>query len=102
MLDGPLGKTSYYAICVESQIHSFIWIPKAPKLSKETKDEYIQWVYSIIKTDMLNSVSEKELFELVKTFQVHQHSKTCRKYRNDKCRFNFEKFFTDRTICKKK
>ena len=24
---------------------------------------------------MRNSVSEKELFELVKTFQVHQHSK---------------------------
>ena len=42
--------------------------------------------------------SEKELFELVKTFQVHKHSKTCRKYRNDKCRFNFGKFFTTRTI----
>ena len=47
---------------------------------------------------MPNSVNEKELFELVKTFQVHRHSKTCKKYRNDKCRFNFGKFFTDRTI----
>ena len=47
---------------------------------------------------MPNSFSEKELFELVKTFQVHRHSKTCRKYRNDKCRFNFGNFFTDRTI----
>ena len=47
VLDGPLGKTSYYAIRVEFQvrgsphIHSFIWILNAPKLSKETKDEYI-------------------------------------------------------------
>ena len=47
---------------------------------------------------MPNSVSEKELFKLVKTFQVHRHSKTCRRYRNDKCRFIFGKFFTDRTI----
>ena len=47
---------------------------------------------------MPNSVSEKELFKLVKTFQVHRHSKTCRRYRNDKCRFIFGKLFTDRTI----
>ena len=95
VLDGPLVKTSYYAARVEFQvrgsphIHSFIWILNAPKLSKETKDEYIQWFDSIIRTDMPNSVSEKELFVLVKTFQVHRHSKACRKYRNDKCRFNF-------------
>ena len=86
VLHGPLGKTSYYAIRVEFQvrgsphIHSFIWILNAPKLSKETKDEYIQCVDSIIRTDIPNSVSEKELFEFVKTFQVDQHSKTCREY----------------------
>ena len=47
---------------------------------------------------MPNSVSEKELLELVKAFQVHRHSKTCRKYQKDKCRFNFGNFFTDRRI----
>ena len=98
VLDGPLGKTRYYAIRVEFQvrgspdIHSFIWILNGPKLSKETKDEYIQWVDSIIRTDIANSVSEKELFEFVKTFQVHRHSKKCRKYRNDKLN-NFGKSF---------
>ena len=77
LLDGPLDKTSYYAIRVEFQIrgslhiHSLIWILNAPKLSKETKDEYIQWVDSIMRTYMPNSVNEKELFELVKTFKVH-------------------------------
>ena len=31
-------------------------------------------------------------------YQTHSHSKTCRKYRNIACRFNFGQFFTDRTI----
>ena len=29
---------------------------------------------------------------------LHNHSKTCRKYKNVACRFNFGEFFTDRTI----
>ena len=39
-LDGPLGKTQYYAIRLEfhvrgsPHIHSFIWILNAPKLTK--------------------------------------------------------------------
>ena len=38
------------------------------------------------------------MFEFVKTYQIHSHSKTCRKYRNEKCRFRFGKFFTTKTI----
>ena len=104
VLTGPLGRTSYYDIRVEFQvrgsphIHSFFWILNAPKLTKESKQEYIQWVDSIIRTDMPDPVSEAELFELVRTFQVHRHSKTCRKYWNDKCRFHFGKFFSSSTI----
>ena len=39
VLDGPLGKTQYYATRVEFQVrgsshmHSFIWILNAPKLT---------------------------------------------------------------------
>ena len=46
VLDGPLGKTQYYVIRVEfqvrgsSQIHSFIWILNAPKLTKVNIDDY--------------------------------------------------------------
>ena len=46
VLDGPLGKTQYYAIRVEFQvrgsphIHSFIWILNAPKLTKVNIDDY--------------------------------------------------------------
>ena len=41
---------------------------------------------------------DPELYELVKTYQKHSHSKTCRKYKNIKCRFNFGHFFTNKTI----
>ena len=45
VLDGPLGKTTYYAIRIEFQvrgsphIHSFLWILNAPTLTPETKQE---------------------------------------------------------------
>ena len=74
VLDGPLGKTQYYEIRVEFQvrrsphIHSSIWIENEPAL-----------------------------FELVKTYKIHRHSKTCRKNRNGKCRFRFGKFSTNKT-----
>ena len=32
------------------------------------------------------------------TYQVHTHSKSCRKYKNIPCRYSFGKFFTDHTI----
>ena len=103
-MNGPLGKNKYYAIRAEFQvrgsphIHSFILILNAPKLNKESKEEYIQLVDSIIRADMPDPVKEKQLFELVKTFQLHRYSRTCRKYRNEKCRFHFGRFFSHRKI----
>ena len=104
VLDGPLGKTQYYAIRVEFQvrgsphIHSFIWILNAPKLTKVNIDDYRKWVDSVIRSDLPDPNNEPALFELVKIYQIHRHSKTCRKYRNEKCRFRFGKFFTNKTI----
>ena len=37
----------------------------------------------------------------MKTYQIHRHSKTCRKYNNDNSRFHFGRFFTDQTIVAK-
>ena len=79
-------------------IHSFIWIVNAPKLSSENIDEYTAWLDGLIKADLPNPETDNSLFELVKTYQIHRHSKSCRKYKNDKCRFNFGRFFLDRTI----
>ena len=103
-LDGSLGKTQYYAIRVEFQvrgsphIHSFIWILNAPKLTKVNIDDSRKWVDSVIRSDLPDPSNELALFELVKTYQMHRHSKTCHKYRNEKCRFRFGKFFRNKTI----
>ena len=48
-----------------------------------------------------NPLTCPELHELVRRYQTHTQSKTCRKYRNLECRFNFERFFTDKTITAK-
>ena len=104
VLDGPLGKTQYYAIRVEFQVrgsphtHSFIWILNAPKLAKINIDDYRKWVDSVIRSDLPDPNNEPAFFELVKTYQIHRLSKTCCKYRNKKCRFLFGKFFTKKTI----
>ena len=63
----------------------------------ENIDEYIERVDAIISTDLPDRMSDAALYELVKTCQVHHHSKSCKKCKNDKCRFQFGWFFTDRT-----
>ena len=40
------------------------------------------------------------LFEVVKTYQNHSHSRTCRKYNKDQCRFLYGHFFIDKAIVK--
>lgn len=47
---------------------------------------------------MIDKNKDVELYELVKKYQTHNHSKTCRKYENIACRFEFGHFFTDTTI----
>ena len=45
--------------------------------------------------------SESGVFELVKLYQIHYHSRTCWKYKKIKCRFSYGRFFSDRTIISK-
>lgn len=47
---------------------------------------------------MIDKNKDVELYELVKKYQTHNHSKTCRKYENIACRFEFGHFCTDTTI----
>ena len=49
ILDGPFGKTNYYAIRImqvlgRPHVHSIIWILNAPKLSKFNIEEYIKYI----------------------------------------------------------
>ena len=52
----------------------------------------------MISAELPDEDSESTLFELAKNYQLHRHSKTCQKYRNGKCRFDFGRFYTERTI----
>ena len=71
---------------------------KCTKIDKVNINDCRKWVDSVIRSDLPDPNNEPALFELVKTYQIHRHSKTCRKYRNEKCRFRFGKFFTNKTI----
>ena len=94
ILDGILGKVKYHAI----HIHSFLWKLDAPILHKNNVDEYVRFVESIVKAFVPNEVTDQYLFQLVRTYQVHSHSRSCRKYKSGKCRCHFEKIFTENTI----
>ena len=104
VLNGPLGKVKEYAIRVEFQvrgsphIHAPLWTENPPILTEDKKEDYISFVDGKIRADLPDPVLEPELYKLVKTYQVHSHSQTCRKYKNKPCRFNFGHYFTQRTI----
>ena len=78
-MNWPLGKTNYYPICVKCQvrgsphIHSFIWVLNAPKLTKSTKLKYAAWIDNIICVDPADPKTESELWDLIKTHQIHRH-----------------------------
>ena len=88
VLDGPLGKVRYHAIRVEFQvrgsphIHSFLWIIDVPILSENNIDEYVHFVDSVVKAFVPDPHENSDLFHLVTTYQVHSHSKSCRKYKS--------------------
>ena len=102
ILDGPLGKTKYYALRIEFQergsphVHAFIWILDAPKIENEFA--YLAFVENSISASLPDPQNEPEMFVLVKTFQIHSHSRTCWKYKKNKCRFSYGHFFSDRTM----
>ena len=69
----------------------------APKLIKFYIDEYTKWFDNIVRSD-LPEQSMNQYCKFVKAYQIHHHSKTCRKYTNEKCRFHFGNFFISRFI----
>ena len=100
----PVGKIVYYALRIELQmrgsphLHALIWTSDCPDLTNDTKDAYIDYIDQHVQAYLPDKETEPQLYDLVKTYQTHNHSKTCRKYKNVACRFKFGQFFTDRTI----
>ena len=79
-------------------MHELIWTFDCLKVASENRQAYIEFVDKHVQAYLPNKDTEPLLHELVATYQKHTHSKTCRKYKNIPCRFNFGPFFTGRTI----
>ena len=75
---------------VAPHIHSFLWVLNAPILTKDNVDEYIGFVGAVVSAYVPDPIDNPELYKLlVTTYQVHSHSKSCQKYKNTNCRYNF-------------
>ena len=100
----PIGKLLYYAIRIEFQFrgsphaHCFIWIKYPPSLDAKNLDAFISYLDEHVSASLPDPVTSPDLYKVVNTYQTHTHSKTCRKYRNLACRFNFGHIFTEKTI----
>ena len=68
---------------------------------KKTINEYVEFLDSVVCGNLPSEEGDPHLYQLVKTFQIHSHSKTCRKYENSKCRFKSGRFFTGKIIIAK-
>ena len=83
VLDGPLGKTKYYALRIEFQergsphVYTFVWIIDAPRISDETEyKSFVEWNISAV---LLDPESGSVLFELVKLCQIQRYAGNIKK-----------------------
>lgn len=70
-------------------------------MSENTLDEYVDVVDLVIKASIPSKTEDAELHDLVEKYQIHKHSRSCRKYKNSDCRYGFGHYFNDKTIIAK-
>ena len=93
ILDGPLGNTEYCALQRDSpNVHSSVWIFNELNIHDETA--YTEFIENTLNAQWPEPENEPGLFELVKTYQICSHSRTCWKYNKNECRFSHGRFFT--------
>ena len=68
------------------------------KLRKETIKEYVAFLDQTIHSILPDQTVDKDIYDQVKLYKTHQHSKSCRIYKSKSCSYSFVRFFTDRTI----
>lgn len=67
-----------------SFIHSFLWVIDTPILTKGNISEYVLFIDSIITAFVPKPNEESALFNLIKIYQLHLHSKSCQKHKSEK------------------
>ena len=59
-------------------LHALIWTSDCPKLTHETKEEYISFIDAHLQAYLPDIKTDPELYKLIATYQKHSHSRTCR------------------------
>ena len=78
-----------------------MWVLNQPVLSDSTTDFFIEYLDSAASANLPCKQQNLELFSLVKNYQIHPHSRTCKKNKTKPCRFHYGHIFTERTIIEK-
>ena len=103
----PVGKIVYYALRIEFQmrgsphLHSLIWTSDCPELKDGSEEAYTRYIDKHVQGSLPNRENDCQFHDLVNMYQKHTHSRSCKKYRNIPCRFNFGQFFTSKTVVSK-
>ena len=104
----PLGRIAEYCIKIEFQArgsphaHCLLWVKDAPNISSTdtTGDEDVAAFVDRYVSGTVPEETEgnEELRSLVLKLQTHSHSSYCRRHIHAKCRFNFPKAPTPKTV----
>ncbi|KAI8503435.1 hypothetical protein Bbelb_184060 [Branchiostoma belcheri] len=73
-------------------IHCLLWVKDAPKLNVNSDEEICSFVDRYVSSELPNSETDKELFDIVSQVQMHRkgHTASCKKG-GKACRFGFPK-----------
>ena len=88
------AETFFNEVLSSPHLHALIWTSNCPYLTDDNKHAYIDYIDQHVQAYLPSEADDPELHNLVKTYQKHTHSRSCRKYKNIQCRFNFGQFFT--------
>ena len=103
--DAPLGEISEHCINIEFQAcgsphaHCLLWIKNAPLIGKDDDETVCEFVEKYVHGTIPQAT--KKLADgrhLVMKLQTHSHSSYCHPHVNAKCRFNFPKPPSTRTV----
>ena len=101
----PLGEITEHIEKIEFQVrgsphaHCLLWVKDAPRVDVNTDEEVCDFVDRYICGKLPSETEENEtVHNLVMKLQTHRHSPCCRKHVNGKCRFNFPRPPSTKTI----
>ena len=103
----PIGQIEHYSYRVEFQkrgsphAHMLFWVKDAPKFSESNTEEICEYIDQYITCHLPPEEVNKELHDLVKRVQKHNHTRTCKK-KDKTCRFRYPRLPSHQTVIAKK